>query len=420
MRIGFYIHHTMLKAGGIFTYSIGILRLLIRQPEIEKLVIITTSDVKQALMEIVDNSKIEFELIARDTGLQKIRIFLSYFLYDTKIIYQHYFPDSKILDRLKSFSNFINPYHGVIKKCRIKLLHVPVQYSPIYKTTVPVITTMHDVQEFHFPEFFSASERLHRAINNLKSISESDHIIVSFEHIKNDLIKYYSINSDKVSVCPPPFADDWFATKKETEWNVLETKYSISKKYILYPAATWPHKNHIFLIETLKTVKERIPDINLVCTGNKTEYYPRIDKTIIELNLQNSVKFLGIVPEEDLIGLYKNTELVVIPTLYEAGSGPLYEAMRYKVPVICANTTSLPDTIKNSKYIFNPKDVELLSLLIIKMLTDENEIRENVRNSEKRMKELGEKNYFESFRDVYFFSLNIQKQQHNHLSPSAS
>ena len=402
MRIGFYIHHTMLKAGGIFTYSIGILRLLLKQPEIEKLVIITTSDVKQALLEIVDNSKIEFELIDRDSGLQKIRVFLSYFLYDTNIIYRQYFPKSKILNRLKSISNFINPYHGIIKKCKIKLLHVPIQYSPIYKTTVPVITTMHDVQEFHFPEFFSASERLHRAINNLKSISDSNHIIVSFDHIKKDLLKYYSISSDRVSVCPPPFADDWFATKKETDWKILETKYSISKKYLLYPAATWPHKNHIFLIETLKTVKEKIPEIYLVCTGNKTEYYSGIDKKIKEFNSQDSVKFLGIIPEEDLIGLYKNTELVVIPTLYEAGSGPLYEAMRYQVPVICANTTSLPDTINNSKYIFDPKDSEQLSLLIIKMLTDENETRENVKNSEKRMKELSEINYFQCFRDVYF------------------
>ncbi len=402
MKIGFYIHHTMLKAGGIFTYSVGILKLLIRQPEIEKLVIITTAEVKQSLLETVDNSKVEFKLLERDSVINKIRLFLSFFFYDTSIIYQHYFPKSKFLIRLKNISNFINPYQGVIKRSNIKLLHVPIQYSPIYRTTVPVVTTMHDVQEFHFPEFFSASERLHRAINNLKSVSESDHIIVSFEHIKNDLIKYYSISEEKVSVCPPPFADDWFAAKKETDWKILESKYSISKKYLLYPAATWPHKNHILLIEALAKMKNVVADISLVCTGNKTEYFSLIDKKIVELGLQNSIKFLGIIPEEDLIGLYKNAELVVIPTLYEAGSGPLYEAMRYKVPVICSDTTSLPETINNPKYIFNPKDVEQLSMLITKMLTDENEKRENVLNSEKRMRELGEKNYFGSFKEVYF------------------
>ena len=391
----------MLKAGGIFTYSIGILRLLLKAKEIDKIVIITTPEVKNALLEIIDNKKIEFSLLDRENSFNKIKLFLSFFLYDTSIIYEHYFTKSKLLNNLKSISDFLNPYKRIIKSNNIKLLHVPIQYSPIYKTSVPVITTMHDVQEFHFPEFFTASERLHRAINSFKSVSESDHIIVSFDHIKSDLMKYYSIPENKVSVCPPPFADDWFATKKETDWQTLEKKYSLTKKYLLYPAATWPHKNHIRLLEALKEVQKRIPDLNLICTGNKTDYYDIIHKKILELGLENSLKFLGIVPEDDLIGLYKNAELVVIPTLYEAGSGPLYEAMKYKVPVICANTTSLPETVSNAKYIFNPTDVNELSELIIKMINDENEKRENVSNSEKRMKELGGENYLESFGKVY-------------------
>lgn len=401
MRIGFYIHHSMLKAGGIFTYSIGILRLLLKQQEIENIIIITTSEVKKALQEILKNSKIEFEVIDRDSILNKIRLFFSFFLYDTSIIYQHYFPTSTLLNKLKNVSNFINPYRSIVKRSKITLLHVPLQYSPIYKTYVPVVTTLHDVQEFHFPEFFTASERLHRAINTFKSVSDSDHIIVSFEHIKKDLIKYYSIPEEKVSVCPPPFADDWFATKKESSWNNLSMKYSISKNILLYPAATWPHKNHIILIEALKKVKENISEISLVCTGYKTNYYSILDQKIKDLNLQESVKFLGIVPEEDLIGLYKNSELVVIPTLYEAGSGPLYEAMRYNTPVICADTTSLPDTIKNKKYVFNPRNVKQLTQLIILLLTNDQEKSNNILNSEQRMKELGKKNYFTSFENVY-------------------
>ena len=399
----------MLKAGGIFTYSIGILRLLLKADEIEKIVIITTPEVKGALSEIANNNKVKFSLLDRESFSNKARLFLSFFLYDTSIIYQHYFPKSKILEKLKSISNFINPYQRIIKNSGISLLQVPIQYSPIYKTSVPVVTTMHDVQEFHFPEFFTASERLHRAINNLKSVSESDHIIVSFDHIKKDLLKYYSVPAEKISVCPPPFADDWFATKKETDWQILEKKYSITQKYLLYPAATWPHKNHLTLVEALSEVKKTIPEISLVCTGNKTEYYSTIEKKLKELKQENSVKFLGIVPEEDLIGLYKNAELVVIPTLYEAGSGPLYEAMKYKVPVICANTTSLPETVSNAKYVFNPSDVNELSVLIIKMLSDEDEKGENVNNSEKRMKELGQKNYFKSFKDVYFFLIKYSK-----------
>ncbi|MCZ7616700.1 MAG: glycosyltransferase [Ignavibacteriaceae bacterium] len=143
------------------------------------------------------------------------------------------------------------------------------------------------------------------------------------------------------------------------------------------------HKNHLRLLEALKEVQKRIPDIKLICTGNKTDYYSSIEKKLKELGLEDSVKFLGIVPEEDLIGLYKNTSLVVIPTLYEAGSGPLYEAMRYEVPVICAKTTSLPETIGDERFVFDPKNTEDLANLIDKMLTDDKLRAENLLNSKR-------------------------------------
>lgn len=401
MRIGFYIHHSMLKAGGIFTYSIGILRLLVNSELINSLVIFTSPEVRKNLFEFESNPKIEFKLIERDSFLNKLRLSASYFLLDTYTIYHHYVPENKFLNFLKKFSVWLNPYNSTIKKSGISLFHVPVQYSPVYGIDIPVIITMHDLQEFHFPENFSSGERIHRAINNHKAIFYSDKIIVSFDHIKKDIINFYKTDERKVSVCPPPFSENWFTTEKESDWSTLEKKYSISKDYLLYPAATWPHKNHIRLLEALKIVKEKFPNLKLICTGNKTDYYTVIERKINELNISESVKFLGIVPEEDLIGLYKNATLVVIPTLYEAGSGPLYEAMKYGVPVICAKTTSLPETINNEKFIFDPLNVHSISEVILKLLSDEKLKNENVKNSINRMETLSNHNYSEAFNLVY-------------------
>ncbi len=86
------------------------------------------------------------------------------------------------------------------------MLHVPFQYSPIYNVDVPVIITMHDIQEYHYPEYFSISQKLHRKINNIDAINESNHIIVSFDHIKKDLLKYFDVKENKISVCHPSFA----------------------------------------------------------------------------------------------------------------------------------------------------------------------------------------------------------------------
>lgn len=391
----------MLKAGGIFTYSIGILRLLLKSDEIKSIVLFTTPEVKKHLTEFDNKSKIEFSILDLNSFFNKIRFALSYFLFDTYTIYNKYSSGNKFLNFLKNFSVSLNPYNSLLKSSGISLLHVPIQYSPIYRTKIPVIITMHDLQEFHFPENFSSEERIHRTINNHKAMYEADKIIVSFEHIKKDILKYYNIPDHKVSVCSPPFAENWFTTKEESDWFSLVNKYSISKKYLLYPAATWPHKNHVRLLEALKALQRRIPDIKLVCTGNKTDYYSTIEKKIKELDLENSVKFLGIVSEEDLIGLYKYAELVVIPTLYEAGSGPLYEAMRYKVPVICARTTSLPVTIRDESFLFDPVKLEEIESLLNKMLTDNDLKNANIENSINRMKELAGYDYFKNFRNVF-------------------
>jgi len=233
------------------------------------------------------------------------------------------------------------------------------------------------------------------------AINDSNQIIVSFEHIKKDITKYFNIDSEKVSVCPPPFAEDWFLNKNESDWNQIQKKYNLKKKFILYPAATWEHKNHLTLLDAVKKIRDKGLDYELVCTGNKTKYFSILVKKTEVLQLSDSVHFLGIVPEEDLISLYKNSALVVIPTLYEAGSGPLYEAMRYQVPVICSNVTSLPDTVSNNEFLFDPKNVNELVMKIKSGLTDEDFRRRNVENSKQRMEYFRKINYSENFIDVY-------------------
>jgi glycosyltransferase involved in cell wall biosynthesis len=260
---------------------------------------------------------------------------------------------------------------------------------------------MHDIQEYHYPEYFTTSQKLHRKINNINAMDESDHIIVSFDHIKNDLLKYFDVMPGKISICPPPFAEDWFLSKKITSVEDLESKFQVENEFLLYPAATWRHKNHSNLFKAISLLNEEGLKIQLICTGNKTDYFEDLQKESDNLGISDQIKYLGIVSEEDLIGLYKCTSLVVIPTKYEAGSGPLYEAMRYSVPVICSNVTSLPDTIGNKKYVFNPNNINEIVSLIKKMLREKDFRAENLKNSAERLHSLGKVDYTQNFINVY-------------------
>jgi glycosyltransferase involved in cell wall biosynthesis len=317
------------------------------------------------------------------------------------ILLRKIIPAKKLTETLIHISNKINPYTKTLSEKNISLFHIPVQYSPVYGLAVPVIITMHDLQEYHYPEFFSIKEKIHRKINNQIAILFSDQIIVSFKHVKEDILKFFKVNNDKVSICPPPFTASWFLTKQETEWDELSDKFSLKKKYLLYPAATWKHKNHLSLIRVLKKLREPENDVELVCTGNKTEFFKTVQSVIDELELSKAVHFLGIVSEAELIGLYKNASLVVIPTLYEAGSGPLYEAMRYGIPVVCSNVTSLPETMGNSEFLFNPNNSEEMLTRIKQGLYDEEFRKRNVQNSQDRMRVLEKNNYAECFLNTY-------------------
>ena len=65
MKIGFYIHHSSLQAGGIFTYSVGILKLLIKSKEIEKIVLIISKEQREYFSFLTDNNKIQIEIVDR-------------------------------------------------------------------------------------------------------------------------------------------------------------------------------------------------------------------------------------------------------------------------------------------------------------------------------------------------------------------
>jgi glycosyltransferase involved in cell wall biosynthesis len=266
-----------------------------------------------------------------------------------------------------------------------------------------MISTLHDLQHFYYPEFFSKEEIAFRNIYYKKSAEFSERIVVSFEHVKDDIVHYFNIPSEKIDVCPLGFDNHKDKDLDQNRFPEIRRKYKLPAKYLFYSANTWKHKNHIRLIKALKLVHEQYGHkIALVCTGEKYDnYFPKIEETIHQSNLSEFVNFTGYIPEEDTHLLLKNAALSIIPTLYEAGSFPLMEAMFYNVPVICSNVTSLPQTIGDRRFLFDPWDTEQMAEKITDMLKDKKLIDENRENSRKRVRESGWDRVVLNFVDSY-------------------
>lgn len=261
----------------------------------------------------------------------------------------------------------------VIDDYQIDTIHCPYQFLPrikyLHTKKVTRITTMHDIQELHFPEFFTAAQRADRAVNYMNYINDADIVIVSYNHIKEDIKKFFNKNENQIFVLLLKMDNLWY---KKYETHKLQN-IEIFEKYLFYPANFWKHKNHKKLVEAIHFLKiNKGIKVNLILSGDNKNYEgPNINDLIKNLDIEDQIKTVGIVDEVTLYNLYKNTLGVVVPTLYEAGSFPLMESILLQVPVICSNITSLPETIGNDKFIFNPNSVEDIAEKVEKLWLDE-------------------------------------------------
>jgi glycosyltransferase involved in cell wall biosynthesis len=274
----------------------------------------------------------------------------------------------RIINRInRIFFNVLNNFGGkfriqnymesVCSIFKIDILHCPYQFIPGVKG-VKLITTQHDVQELHFPEFFTAEQRASRAINTLDTLFRADKIIVSYKHVYDDVAKYYKFTANKIEIILLTMNKLWFDKfLSENSQKLIYDKFEF-QKYLLYPAATWMHKNHENLLKTLVYLRDNKNFIvNLYCTGSINDHGEYLLNLVKEYKLENQVKFLGSVSNEELYFLYKNAYAAIIPSLYEAGSFPLIESIFLKIPVLCSNVTSLPETIGDERYVFDPKNI---------------------------------------------------------------
>lgn len=235
-----------------------------------------------------------------------------------------------------------------------------------------VVLTVHDIQQEYFPQFFNKEELERRRLTYRVSAEKADHIIAVSGFTKKSLVELYNIPDGKVSVTYESYNDKVFKKIYGPEVGEFRARYCLPSKFMLYPAATWPHKNHINLVRAYKILKERFGlEDKLVFTGIKKQNHSAVAKEIERLGLKEDIIHIGYLPYEDLPLLYNAASLLVFPSLFEGFGIPVVEAMAVGLPVACSNTTSLPEVAGNAAVLFNPEDPDDIAVKV-HMLCDAN------------------------------------------------
>lgn len=259
---------------------------------------------------------------------------------------------------------------GTIERAGIDLMHFTMQSG--FLTEIPSLFQPHDLQHLHLPEFFTPRdfayrEKLYRALCRQASL-----VAVMTEWGKKDLLDHYSLPPGKVKVIPwAPVMTAYPAISEEDKAEVRK-RFSLPDSFIFYPAQTWPHKNHLQLLEALARLRDRDNlRVPLVCSGHLYEHFATIQARLKERRLEEQVQFVGFVSAGEVRAFYEMARALVFPSKFEGWGLPLLEAFYLGLPVACSNVTSLPSLVEDAALIFDPDDADGLAESIRRLWSDE-------------------------------------------------
>ncbi len=248
------------------------------------------------------------------------------------------------------------------------VIHAPYYIRP-YLMPAPVVFVAYDLIPLKYPEYFSLHERLAFQFTMRLSLRTAQAIVSTSRSTAQDLQQFYGVPPERLVVIPGA-ADAHFIPQPAFTIATLRAKYHLPERYALYLGSNKPHKNLVRLVESWAHVSAQAPEVKLVIAGHWDPRYEQAKERAKALQLEEKVLFAGPIADADLPALYSGAEVFIFPSLYEGFGLPVLEAMACGVPVICSNTSSLPEVAGDAALMVDPTDVPALSQAIARVLAD--------------------------------------------------
>lgn len=238
-----------------------------------------------------------------------------------------------------------------------------------------VIATVFDVSSIKHPQFHHQNTTQLDKLRFARIKKYADIVIAISENAKKEFLSLYS--KKKVEVVYPSTQQIFDQPISET--NQLLKKYNLNRGYILSVGTLEPRKN----IENLiKAYLELGTDKKLVLVGANGWR----NEKLYELINANKEKIIttGFLDDKELAGFYKNAFCFVYPSFYEGFGIPVLAALKLGIPVVCSNSSSLPEVGGSAVVYIDPYKYKTIKTALKKLLTDKKLINKLIINGKKR------------------------------------
>jgi glycosyltransferase involved in cell wall biosynthesis len=236
---------------------------------------------------------------------------------------------------------------SVLQKLSPDLFH-GVYWSRFFAQPLPTVLMVHDLSFVSFPQGFRAHEQWVYA-NLVRACARSaKHVLTVSQFSKQELMRHWRIPADKITVTYDGLDSCYEASGSEP---IRE-----EPSYILYVGNLHPRKNIVRLLDAyVKVCRSGTFPHRLRIVGQATWMAGEVFAAVRESEFASRVDFTGYVSYEKLASLYQNAAVCVYPSLYEGFGLPVLEAMACGCPVVCSNTTSVPEVAGDACVLVNPE-----------------------------------------------------------------
>lgn len=283
--------------------------------------------------------------------------------------------------------------------------NVPLRFNGKY------VVTIHDLIHQHYKtrEATTHGELIYffKKIGYKKifanALRKSNKIITPSNAVKKQITDEWKISPKKIEVTYEAVDESLINLSKQitnSDFQKVSHKWNIQKPYFFYVGNAQPHKNIRSLINIFYQIKEKYPEYSLILSGPENYFWEQIKK---ETKIKDVI-FTGFVNERELVTLYKNAYIFIMPSLEEGFGIPVLEAMACGCPVIASNAGSLPEIGGNSAMYFNPKDENNMFDVIASVLEDKKLRKQLSEKGEKRFKEFSWKQMAKQTLEIYLNS----------------
>ena len=257
----------------------------------------------------------------------------------------------------------------------LDVLHSP-DFIPPARARCPSIITVHDLAFLLYPRFLTRDSARYYGQVDLAA-RQADHIIAVSESTKRDTIRLLGVPAEKISVIYEAAHPVFSPVTNPDAIERTRARYNLPDNVILFVGTIEPRKNLPTLLRAFRRLRDNYKtDAALVIAGNRGWLADEVDSVASELQLGDTVRFLGGVPNEQLVYLYNAAKIFVWPSFYEGFGLPPLEAMACGTPVITSQVSSLPEVVGDAATLINPEDVDGLTVAMWRALSDENLRRE--------------------------------------------